>query len=226
MPKFTNLVPKGIADDLAMMGKGSYGNSADILSHHLYDTIVFPTTFPNNGLVFFQKQIGGQYGIAGASSKQIFETNMLDSGKLPSKQNFIAKRIRMDLISFIEDGVYDIMEVVTAFKVLLRSSVWEVHVAGREFDWQAPGTVFGTSIQEFNQTANATYSPARIGDYNHHCWVGIPAPIVLEEQISFDVTVKFGASESGTIITDAATILATQKAAMRVTFGGTLVRSK
>ena len=221
------MLPSHLQDDISMLKKGSFGSKADVQEHCIWDTIVFPATVSSEGIQFFTKGMGGTYGSALGFSKEKGETNLQD-GKMPAGQGFIAKKMSISLISFRAKADLDTTEVVSEFGNIIKNSYWQIQLPGKsEFESEFPGTHFFPSIQEIGYYSNTPNQNAiRMGDYNHHTWMSLAVPLVLDELVTFKVICRVGAAESSAGVATSVTTLNTRKAAIRFTFKGTLVRSK
>lgn len=171
---------------------GSYSNARDAIKHQIWDTRYFGTVPSDN--TYFAQPIGAQWRVAG-TSKTKNETNLQDSGKLPNGQTFLITRIGVALISAYDPGQSTATAsfpnasiIAQAYTNVMQSSIFEIRVAGREFDFQIHGRQFlpGLCINGYN--AGTAGSVARVGDTIVNGWVKLePSPIFLDELVSFSV---------------------------------------
>jgi len=224
------------AKNMIQLGAGgSYSNARDAIKHQIWDTRYFSAT-PSD-TTFFAQPIGSQWRVG---SKTKNETNLQDSGKLPNGQTFLVTRLGVALIS-----AYDVTSgtsapatpnaalIAQAYVNVMQSSIFEIRIAGREYDFQIHGRQFlpGLCINGYN--SGTAGSVVRVGDTIVNGWVKLePSPIFLDELVSFNVA---------QIVTNADTtnILATNKVlnnsflwlntyacTMQVTLEGFLTRAK
>jgi hypothetical protein len=161
------------------------------MRHTLWDSSYFPSAVPTNA-TYFTQPIGAQWRV-GTKNKN--ETNMADSGKLPNGQTFLITRMSVALISSYDVGLTTAAAwpnaslLAQAYVNVMQSSVWEIRVAGREFDFQIHGRQFLPSLCINGYNAGTAGSVARVGDTIVSGWVKLdPSPIFLDELVSFNVT--------------------------------------
>lgn len=221
------VIPRGAARDLALMSRGSYGNSGDVQDHTLYDQLLFQATTMRQVTTFFTTPIGGAYG---AGVKSINETNMQDPGKLPNSQSFLIKQISLAFIPMFVGTDVDGTTIMSAVTNIIQASTFEVRIAGREFDMQKPGTEFlpGFYAHVRATIVDATDRIMRSGDVIQSGWLKFETPIPLGELVSFNVTQRSGSAIAALValLNTASDGLATQNAALQVRLRGTLTRSK
>jgi len=221
------VIPRGAARDLALMSRGSYGNSGDVQDHTLFDQLLFQDATVASQRTFFTTPIGGAYG---AGVKTFIETNMQDPGKLPNSQSFLIKQISLAFIPFFAAADVDGIAVMQAATGIIQGSVFEVRIAGRDFDMQKPGAEFlpGFYAHVRSTIVDATDRPMRTGDVIQSGWLKFETPIPLGEMVSFNVTQRTGSAIAAlvTILDAYSELLNTQNAALQVRLRGTLTRSK
>lgn len=213
---------QGAMEAIALGRGGSYSLSRDVIKHALYDTALVGTTATD--VTYFTTQIGTAYG---AGTKTINETNMLDSGKLPNGQTFLIQRIAIDFISSLAVATTDEVDVVQAYYNLLQSSIVEIRIAGREFDFQMPGSGFLPPVAISG--ALGTDSPVRVGDVIASGIIPLGVtPIFIDQLVTFSVVLRSGSGLPAiqTILDANATLLNGDSSSIRVTLEGVLTRAK
>jgi len=221
-------VASGIAQDLQWVKQGSYSNvSGDVLDHVLYDEVLFQATTVRANTSFFTTPIGGAFG---AVTKTKQETNMSDPGKLPAGQGFVIKEFGIFCPTINVTADNDAAAVMQAFVNILAFSVFEIAIAGREYDLQIPGSMFLPAMMNRSNSVivAATALQAYSGEYLASGWFKLSAPIILGELVSFSVKHLVGSAVAAnqTILDTASGLLATQVAPLQLKLRGTLVRSK
>lgn len=222
------VVTSGVMRDLELIKQGSYSQvSGDVLKHVLYDTLRFAAATVRATTTFFSQQIGQAYG-DGVKSK--VETNLQDSGKLPAGQGFLIKGISFALRANMLGTELDTNEIFSDFTTLIQNSTFEIRIAGREFDFQFPGTKFLPSIflGARATVVDATDETFRVGQIMGNGHLKLETPIIIGEMVSFNVTQITGNADTSvqTILNNASNRLATQEAELQIRLDGTLVRSK
>lgn len=179
------VITKKLADALALGVNGSYSNEGNALQHTLYDTAIMPAALGAN-INYFTQPIGSAYG---AGNKTITETNLSDPGKLPNGQTFLAVAMSVaikpnaDTVAGAANALWN--DFVGGIYGWLTNSVFEVVIAGREYEYQVPGTEF---CPTFPLASVGTAAAGRIGDYLTSGWVKLSAtPIVIGQMVSFSV---------------------------------------
>jgi len=221
-------VASGIAQDLQWVKQGSYSNvSGDVLDHVLYDEVLFQATTARANTSFFTTPIGGAFG---AVTKTKQETNMSDPGKLPAGQGFVIKEFGIFCPTINVTADNDAAAVMQAFVNILGFSVFEIAIAGREYDLQIPGSMFLPAMMNRSNSVivAATALQSYSGEYLASGWFKLSAPIILGELVSFSVKHLVGSAVAAnqTILDTASGVLATQVAPLQLKLRGTLVRSK
>lgn len=222
------ITTQGVMRDLALVKQGSYSQVAgDVLDHVLYDFLRFAATTLRATTTFFSVPIGGTFG-DGVKGKP--ETNLIDPGKLPSGQGFLVKEVGFKVKTFFANTDVDTAIVVNDLFNIINSSVFELRIAGREFDLQIPGSILMPSIAALGRATvvDATDEIASYGQLMANGWVKLATPIAIGELVSFNVTQISGSADSSvqTILNSSSDRLATQEAELGILLKGTLVRSK
>ena len=171
---------------------GSYSNARDAIKHQIWDTRYFGATPSDN--TFFSQPIGAQWRVG---SKTKNETNLQDSGKLPNGQTFLITRIGVALISAYDVGstftqsaapVAMAPLVAQAYVNIMQSSIFEIRIAGREYDFQVHGRQFLPGLCINGYSSATAGSVTRVGDTIVNGWIKLePSPIFLDELVSFNV---------------------------------------
>lgn len=178
------------AKNMILLGSGgSYSTARDAIKHQIWDTRYFGLA-PSD-TTFFAQPIGSQWRVG---SKTKNETNLQDSGKLPNGQTFLITRIGCALISAYEVGSTSAATwpnaslIAQAYTNIMQSSIFEIRIAGREYDFQIHGRQFLPALCINGYNAGTAGSVARMGDTMVNGWVKLdPSPIFLDELVSFNV---------------------------------------
>jgi hypothetical protein len=218
---------------------GTYSTSRDAIRHQIWDTRGFTAT-PGDA-TFFTQPVGAP-GIGGVGTKTKTETNLLDSGKLPNGQTFLVTRMG---VAFISE--YDVGATVTSaatglgnaallaqsYVNVMQNSVFEIRVAGREFDFQVHGRQFLPSLVINGYLSGTAGTVVRSGDTIVSGWIKLdPSPIFLDELVSFNVTQLVNNSDttnilaSSKVLNNSFTWMYTWYSRMQVCLEGFLTRAK
>ena len=223
-----SVITKGAMDALQLQKNGSYSNEGNVLQHVLFDNLDFQnTTLRANG-TFFTAPINSAY-LAG--NKTDTETNLVAAGQLPNTQTFLIREISFSLIPMIVGTDLDAMTVVAAYTNIMQQSRFEVKIAGREFDFQAPGSTFLPPIfvNSLNTVVTATDRAVSVGGgYISTGWVKLAStPIPIGNLVNFSVRMasSAAAAANATILDTASDVLNTQVAQMQCRLRGILTRS-
>jgi len=216
---------------------GSYSNARDAIKHQIWDTRYFAVAPSDN--TFFAQPIGSQWRIG---SKTKNETNLQDSGKLPNGQTFLITRIGVALISAYDVGVTcnqsaapvaNAALVAQAYVNIMQSSIFEIRIAGREYDFQIHGRQFLPALCINGYNTSSAGSVVRNGDTIINGWVKLdPSPIFLDELVSFNVAQLVQNADTTNILKDAKPLnnsflwLSTFFCTMQLTLEGFLTRAK
>lgn len=208
--------------DIALGKGGSYSLSRDVLKHNVWDTMYVGTVAQD--FTFFSQPIGSAWR---ANQKTKNETNMLDSGKLPNGQTFLVKRIGVGLIVPEGAAATNAPFIVQAYTNLMQSSVWQLRIAGREFDFECHGRQFLSAV--FLSGANATNAPYRSGDTIASGWISMEnTPVFIDQLVSFSVNMALGNPDPAvkTQLDTDATLLNGLYATIQCSLEGVLTRAK
>jgi hypothetical protein len=203
---------------------GSYSVSRDAIKHQIWDTRTFGTS--RSDFTFFSQPQGAQWKTN--FIKTINETNMNDSGKLANGQTFVITRMGLGLTTALQSTATNGANLVQAFYNILQSSVFNIIVAGRDFDFQVHGRQFITPIAVNSPTAATVYAQ-QVGDQVASGWVKLdPSPIFLDQLVSFKVQQLFNNPDTSiqTVLDANCALLNGIYASMTVTLEGFLTRAK
>ncbi len=224
-----SIITKGAAEALQLGKNGSYSNEGNVLQHVLYDNLDFQdTTLRANG-TFFTSPVDSTFM---GGTKTETQTNIVTAGQLPNTQTFLIKEISFALIPTIVGTELDALAVVAAYINIMQASRFQIKIAGREFDFEAPGSVFHPpiAVNSLNTMVDATNRPvANIGGgYIHSGWVKLAStPIPIGNLVNFSVRMasSTAAAALATILDTASDVLNTQAAQMQCRLRGVLTRS-
>jgi len=213
-------------NDISMGRGGSYGLSRDVIKHNLWDTRFFGTT--RTDYTFFSTPIGTTWFLNAQKTKN--ETNMLDSGKLPNGQTFLVKRIGVALILLGNKATAseDRVELVQDFYDIMQHSVFEIRIAGREYDFQVHGRQFIPSVAAAGGATAATAN-TRAGDIVASGWISLDhIPIFIDQLVTFSVNMALGSAVDSinTNLDAACSSLYGNYSTVQVCLEGVLTRAK
>jgi hypothetical protein len=214
----------GAKQMIGLGAQGSYSVSRDAIKHQIWDMRTFGTS--RSDFTFFSQPQGAQWKTT--FSKTLNETNLNDSGKLPNGQTFVITRMGVGLTSVLQAANTAGATYVQAFINILQSSVFNIVVAGRDFDFQVHGRQFIAPIAMSSSTAG-TINAQRHGDQVTSGWVKLdPSPIFLDQLVSFKVQQFFNNPDTNiqTVLDANCTLLNAIYATMTVTLEGFLTRAK
>lgn len=217
---------KGAVNDIKLGRGGSYSVSRDVIKHWLWDTYQIPAAPVDN--TFFSQPIGAAFA---GGVKSLTETNLTDSGKLPNGQTFLVKKMGIGLSVPIVAADTLAATIVQDFTNLIQSVVFEIHVAGREFDYQIPGRAFLPQVFVVGSQDNNTNAddPSRVGDIITSGFSSLDnTPIYLDQLVSFSVQMRYNQAHAAhaTKIGTSCTALNGEYAKLVVMLEGVLTRAK
>lgn len=204
-----------------MQRGGTYSLSRDALKHRIWDSRTFSATISDND--YFVQPIGAAW-VTG--SKTINETNMIDSGKLPAGQVFMICRMSIGCLAQTAAAGVNPNLVEQAFNLVLANSVFEIKVAGRDFDYQIHGSEFLPRPIAVAGTLAAAYGAGRSITNG---WNRLdPTPIVIDNLVSFRVNQRIIQNNATSLaaLNAGTAILNTAVSVMQVTLEGFLTRAK
>lgn len=224
-----SVITKGAAEALQLGKNGSYSNEGNVLQHVLYDNLDFNDTSLRANGTFFTSPIDSAYM---GGNKTDTQTNIVTAGQLPNTQTFLIKEISFALIPTIAGTDLDVVDVIAAYINIMQASRFEIKIAGREFDFQAPGTVFHPPIA-VNALTSITDATDRAavnvgGGYIHSGWVKLSStPIPIGNLVNFSVRMASSTASAtlATLLNTASDVLNTQEAQMQCRLRGVLTRS-
>jgi len=224
-----SVITKSAAEALQLGKNGSYSNEGNVLQHVLYDTIDFQnTTLRANG-TFFTAPVDSAFQ---AGTKQETQTNLVTAGQLPNTQTFLIKEISFALVPFVVGTDLDSILLAAAYTNIMQSSRFQIKIAGREFDWEAPGSVFIPPVSMHSQAtmvdATTRALPNVGGGYISTGWVKLAStPIPIGNLVNFSVRMASATSAgaNATILDTASDVLNTQVATLQCRLRGVLTRS-
>lgn len=213
------VITRSAAESLTLGKNGSYSNEGNVLQHTLWDMLPFQNTTLAATNTFFVAPI--------SATKTIIETNLQDAGKLPNGQTFLIKEIGLALIAGVVGADTDVNTVLAAYFNIIQNSVFEIKIAGREYDYQAPGANFLNSVQVagLNSAINGADT---VGYFLATGWQKLSAtPIVVGQLVTFSVIQRSGSNIAAvaTILDTASDVLNTQNARLEVRLRGILTRA-
>lgn len=209
--------------ELMLATGGSYSMARDALKHRVWDTRYFGTTISDH--TFFVQQIGSAWNIG---TKTLTETNMRDSGKLPNGQVMVITRMGIQCVTYQAIDAATGHQLAQGFIDILTSSVFEVKIEGREWDYQIHGGEFLSTIPVIGNTG-ATNVGYRLGDSIASGWSNLkPTPIIVDQMVGFSVIHRITQPNTTVlaVLNAACTALNTGASVMRVTLEGLLTRAK
>jgi hypothetical protein len=208
-------------DNLKLGAGGSYSLARDAISQRIYDTRPFGAVA--NDYTYFSQAIGGQW--IGGVAKTKNETNLTEPGKLPNGQTFLISRFGVSCIAMTASAGSNIA-YMHDFMDILESSVFEIKLAGREYDFQ----IHGRNLLPMPIYGSAPTTPnGRVGDMIASGWVKLdPTPIFLDQLVSFSVVQSIinPVAALTTILNNAAAELGVYNCTMMVVLDGFLTRAK
>lgn len=219
------VITKGLADKLALGANGSYSNEGNALQHTLYDTARAPAALGAN-VNYFTQPIGAAYA---NGNKTIVETNLSDPGKLPNGQTFLATSmsvaLKVNAASAAAASNELVDDVLNGFYSYMENSIFEIVIAGREYEYQVPGTEFLPTV---HYAGAATAASITLGQYWTSGWTKLNlTPVVLGQLVSFSVRQIMGNQITAgvTAINTAMALLNAQNAELQVRLRGVMTRS-
>lgn len=224
----TPVITKGAAEALQLGKNGSYSNEGNVLQHTIYDRTEFQAATVRGTTQFF---VGAQGATFMGATKALTETNLQDSGKLPNGQTFLIKEMSIALIpGFVGTADGDVKTIIAAYYNIVQNSIFEIKIAGREFDLQTPGSCFLNPVQAIGTgtMVDATTRPVSVGDFISTGWLKLgTTPIPIGQLVSFQVNMRTAAADAAidTILDTASDVLATQNAMIECRLRGVLTRA-
>lgn len=214
------MLTKQALDNLKLGQGGSYSLARDANNHRLWDVRSFGATASD--YTFFSQPVGSTW--IGATLKTKNETNLYDTGKLPNGQTFLVNRFGVACI--MTNANYQ-PDMVPNFYNILSNSVFEIRLAGREYDFQ----IHGRNMLPMPVAAAGIPSSAaaRVGDMIASGWYNLnPTPIFIDQLVSFSVTQNLNNPVAAvkTILDTSCNTLSSYYGLIMVVLDGFLTRAK
>lgn len=224
-----SVITRNAMEALQLQKNGSYSNEGNVLQHVLYDNLDFQDATVRANGTFFTAPINSTYM---GGFKTDTETNIVTAGQLPNTQTFLIREISFALIPMIVGDDLDANLIVAAYTNIMQTSRFEIKIAGREFDFQAPGSVYFPPIfiNSLNTITTATDRSVNNvgGGFISTGWVKLAStPIPIGNLVNFSVRMATSTADAAlvTIVDTASDILNTQNAQMQCRLRGILTRS-
>ena len=207
-------------DNIRLGSGGSYSLARDAISHRLWDVRTFGATYSDH--TYFSQPVSSQF-LGGM--KTLTETNLYDTGKLPNGQTFLITRV--GIASQMTATGSLTVDYLQQYQNILTNSVFEIRLAGREYDFQIHGRQFlPTPLAAFAATATTN---ARVGDMISSGWCKLdPTPIFIDQLVSFSVVqrVQNASATLQATLNASSLVLSTYYMQMMVILDGFLTRAK
>lgn len=175
-------MPEAQAEQAILASQGSYGPSAQWITHELYDTLAFPAT-PLT-MDFFT--------IGTSGTKTLAKTNMKQGGQLPMNQEFRFHKVEISLLNkgaLAADQDADTQAAITA----LQESWFQLVIDGREYDLQFSGAGLLPSMVGVGATAGS------VGRFMSAGSKKLTAAINLGRLTSFAMRVNFDTAATASL---------------------------
>lgn len=216
-------ITKRLAEDINLGRGGSYSDSRDGIKHQVWDTRNFAATVTD--YTFFNQPIGASWN---GGSKTLNETNLNNTSQFPNGQTFLAKKMWVKAISNFDTTEATASLFVQDYITVLQNSVFELVIAGREFDFQCHGSQFLPSISISGNNA-VTVNQASYGNLMASGCVSFgDAPIFIDQLVTFSVKHRLGSGIAAvnTIANVSTARLNGAESYLQVVLEGTLTRAK
>jgi len=221
----TPVITKQAAEALQLGKNGSYSNEGNVLDHTLFDSEPFQATTVRATTSFFTAPQNSPN--AAGNNKTSIETNMSDPGKLPNGQTFLIQKMSLAIKFGMVGTETDANTILAAYYNIIQNSVFEIKLAGREYDMQKPGTEF-VSPQALAGLASAANGAFPQGTIISTGAVQLKAtPIPIGQLVSFSVIQRTGNANATLLakVNTASDVLTTQLAELQVRLHGVLTRA-
>lgn len=199
-PPSPTLVPQAAANAAGMIQNPAY-RSNNINDYVVFDTLSF--TANQAQYQFFTQGVG-------ANGKTRFDTNMVTGSQFPLGRNVVVKGIGFHLV--FNSVATTLAQQVQALYYILENSFVDVVIQGRQFEFQAPGSMWLPEVAmsslytAASTSADVTAASQRIGDYIKHGGFNLSIPITLQNLVPFELDWNVNVQDSG--VADALTVLA------------------
>ncbi len=212
-------ITKIVAEDLALGRNGSYGPDGNVLQDSLWDQQAYAATTVRPTSTFFSVPQG--------LTKGLTETNLTDPSKLPNGQTFLVKAICLGLIGNVVGADTDTNTVLAAYYNIVENSVFEIKIAGREFELRKPGKEFLPAIALSGIASAANAAPSQAYHIANGKIALKATPNPFGQLVTFQVLQRTASLIAAvqTIINTASDVLNTQNAQQHVRLEGILTRA-
>lgn len=214
----------GARRDIRLGMSGSYSPARDAIKHNIWDTRTFATVIAD--FRFFSQPQGNPWRVG---VKTVNETNITQNGTLPNGQTFMMHRMGVSLIIPLQATDTNGAIVAQAFTNLMQSSVFEVGIEGRLYDYQTHGTSFLAKPIQVSTISASSVNHQRVGDVIGSGWVNFhPAPIFIDQLVGFFVQHRLGNPDTNvvTILNANSSLLYGLYGTMQIMIEGFLTRAK
>jgi hypothetical protein len=209
---------------------GAYSaNAREVKKHVLWDTRYFDATATSRTL--FSVPVGGSW--MGGTTKSKNETNLEESGRLPTNQEMVFTHMAPHFcIHYPDKETQDLADIVSGCQTILESSYFvmqirnkadEIFVHGSEF---LPRPIFLAGMQDNNTDAEDVFS---VGNAVHFGWLNLdPVPVPLGDGQGFTVEHVVTNADAAvlTALDNAASRLNSNKVTMQVLLAGVTTHGK
>jgi len=212
-------ITKMVAQDLALGKNGSYGPDGNVLQDSLWDQLTFAATTARATTTFFSVPQG--------TTKGLTETNLTDPSKLPNGQTFLTKVCCVNLIANVQGADTDANTIMAAYYNIMENSIFEIKIAGREFEMRKPGKEFLPAVA-VSGLSSAVNPAAPQAYFLANGKIKLNAtPIPFGQLVTFQFLQRTASIIAGvtTIVNTASDVLATQEAQLHTRFEGILTRA-
>ena len=207
-----------VAKDMQLGKNGSYSNEGNVLQHTLYDTVPFPAAIAATQTFFTVPQ---------GATKTLTETNITTASQLPNGQTFLIKELSLAYLLGIAGADVDQNVIVSAIYNIIQNSVFEIKIAGREFDLQKPGSELLPPLvaAALNSAANGAFPQSSFISTGSIKLNATPIPV--GQLVTFSGIQRTGSAivAINTILTAAYSALNTNNAQLQMRFKGILTRA-
>lgn len=212
-------ITKIVAQDLALGKNGSYGPDGNVLQDSLWDQLPYQDATIRATTTFFSVPQG--------TTKGLTETNLTDPSKLPNGQTFLVKASCIGLIANVVGADIDVNTILAAHYNIMENSVFEIKIAGREFEMRKPGKEFLPAIAISGLASAANAAPSQAYFIANGKIKLNATPIPLGQLVTFQFLQRSASAIAAVqaIINTASDVLNTQDAQLHTRFEGILTRA-
>ena len=203
-----SLMSQNQHNQVLLAQQGSYTEeSAQWISHELYDTLTIPSTATT--MNFFQTPVSG--------TKSFAKTNMKQSGQLPVNQKFRFFQVEISALLKPTGSLADHDLAAEAFLEVIQNSWFQFVIDGREYDLQFNGA----SLLPTLGYVGALSSAVSAGRFTSKGTYRLGAKINLGALTSFGLNVNF---DPGANVVTQLGVLSTKTTELQVRLAGELFR--